>query len=103
MLLLLVVLSAHSAMAQSSRATVDGVVKDSTGALVSDADVRIVSAQQVILGFAKTDAEGRFKFENIPVGSHVLKASRRTSTTNAFYHVSSIIHITRMSFLPSTG
>jgi hemoglobin/transferrin/lactoferrin receptor protein len=61
---------------QSTRGTISGIVKDSTGALVADADVAVTSAQQVVLASTKTDAAGRFQLTNVPAGIHVLTVSR---------------------------
>ena len=51
--------SAQNAHAQGSRGEVSGTVKDSSGAVVNDADVSLINAQQVTLGRTKTDAQGR--------------------------------------------
>ncbi len=64
----------HSAA--QTRSSVAGVVRDLSGAVVKDAHVSIISAQQVVLGATQTDAEGRYKLDNISTGSHVLTASR---------------------------
>jgi outer membrane receptor protein involved in Fe transport len=55
---------------------ISGMVTDDAGAAVNDAEVRLVNAQQLVLGATKTDAEGRYTFENVANGSYVVIASR---------------------------
>jgi len=66
-------LSSVAAWGQSGFA-VAGVVRDSLGAAVVGAEVRLVNAQQVILGSARTDGQGRFAFAGVPRGSYLLAA-----------------------------
>lgn len=61
---------------QDSRSSVTGVVRDSSGALIRDADVSLVNAQQLVLGRTRTDAQGRFVLNDIRPGSYVLWVSR---------------------------
>lgn len=61
---------------QTHRGSVSGVVKDSTGAVVNDAEASITNGQHVVLGKTRTDLEGRFQFKDIPSGSHVLSVAR---------------------------
>ena len=55
---------------------ITGAVRDAAGAAVSNADVRLINAQQLVLGATKTDVEGRYKFENVSNGSYVISVSR---------------------------
>ena len=55
---------------------ITGAVRDAAGAAVSNADVRLINAQQIVFGTTKTDVEGRFKFENVAKGSYVIIVSR---------------------------
>jgi len=51
---------------------VSGAVKDPSGAAVPGAQVSLQTAQQVILGSARTDSRGRFTFDGVLPGSYVL-------------------------------
>lgn len=53
-------------------AALSGVVADSTGAPVAEAKVAADGVDQVVT----TDSEGRFQLGNLPVGEHVVRASR---------------------------
>jgi len=69
-------LTAASLYAQNSSGSISGVVKDSRGAVVSNASVSLRTAQQVVLKDTKTDAQGRFKLDDIAEGSYLLVVSR---------------------------
>jgi outer membrane receptor protein involved in Fe transport len=68
--------TAHVARAQNSSGSISGTVKDAFDAAVADADVSLTNSQQVVLSDTNTDAQGRFKFDNIPAGSYVLVIAR---------------------------
>jgi hypothetical protein len=53
-------------MMRAQDGTVRGVVSDTTGAPISDADISIVELHQL----ARTDAQGRFTFTRLPRGEH---------------------------------
>ncbi|MEJ7714137.1 MAG: carboxypeptidase-like regulatory domain-containing protein [Pyrinomonadaceae bacterium] len=61
---------------QDSRGSITGTVRDSTGAVVVDADVALVNAQQFVLSRTKTDVHGRFRFEGLLPGSYVVLITR---------------------------
>jgi hemoglobin/transferrin/lactoferrin receptor protein len=65
------------AVRASDGSTVAGVVRDSSGAAISDATVSLLTAQQALIRSTKTDAHGRFTLSDIPSGSHLLIVSSR--------------------------
>jgi hemoglobin/transferrin/lactoferrin receptor protein len=58
-------------------AAISGVVKDASGAVVADAEVALLTAQQIRVASTKTDAQGRFNFPDIPTGNYLVLASAR--------------------------
>ena len=68
---------ALSARQQDGRGAVAGTVRDASGANVAGAKVFLVSAQQAVLGTTETDAEGRFNFADVPVGSYEVRIAGR--------------------------
>jgi hemoglobin/transferrin/lactoferrin receptor protein len=69
---MLLSLSMAGAANARSGSTVSGVVLDSSGAALAGASVSLLSAQQVAVGSAKTDSQGRFTFNDVPSGSYLL-------------------------------
>lgn len=53
-------------------ASITGIVRDPSGAVVANAAVSLLNAQQAIIGTTVTDAQGRFIIENVPAGSYLL-------------------------------
>ena len=72
----IIFISLTDVSAQQDTGNVSGVIVDSSGAAVADAEVRLLNAQQITLGATKTAAQGNFIFENIPPGSYQIIASR---------------------------
>ncbi len=67
-LLVLATLPAHA----GDRHSLSGVVKDPTGAVVADAALSLLSPQGAIAATTRSDAQGAFRFDNVPPGSYVL-------------------------------
>ena len=76
-ILLFTIFSIFPVLGQNLKQSIlSGTVTDRTGAAVGAAEVRLVNARQIVFGATKTDAEGRFKFENVAAGSYIVIASR---------------------------
>src|SRR5688572_10980330 len=61
---------------QPARGNISGVVSDSSSAVVAEAEVSLVNAQQAVLSRTHTDAQGRFTFRDIRPGSYVILVAR---------------------------
>jgi outer membrane receptor protein involved in Fe transport len=70
-------LSAIQSAYAAADGAVSGIVRDSSGAVVSDATVSLLTAQKAVVASAKTDAQGKFAFSDIPQGSYLLVVSSR--------------------------
>jgi hemoglobin/transferrin/lactoferrin receptor protein len=68
--LLLALCGAGTACAEDG--VVAGVVKDAQGAVVPDASLALLDANQAIVGAGRSDAQGRFRFV-VPHGRYVLR------------------------------
>ncbi|MCA1591540.1 MAG: TonB-dependent receptor [Acidobacteria bacterium] len=67
---------------QDARGNIEGTVKDAAGALIGNARVYLIDPRQTLLKTTETNAEGRFRFEGVPVGSYVVRVSRRDFSSN---------------------
>ncbi|HKO35609.1 MAG TPA: TonB-dependent receptor plug domain-containing protein, partial [Pyrinomonadaceae bacterium] len=61
---------------QPARGNISGVVSDASSALVAEAEVSLVNAQQAVLSRTRTDAQGRFTFRDVRPGSYVILVAR---------------------------
>src|SRR2546422_1005047 len=72
----LLAISARPMMAQTTTATLLGVVRDSSGAMVPDARI---TARNVLTGFMRsgtTDGTGAYLIPNLPVGDYAVEAEK---------------------------
>jgi hemoglobin/transferrin/lactoferrin receptor protein len=72
---LLTVVLAVTAVAQSSTGSISGTVKDAAGAAISDAEVSLVHSQG-LRRTALTGADGKFTFDNVTAGSYAFSVTR---------------------------
>ena len=61
---------------QEARGTLTGTVTDPGGAAVSKATVLLINTQQAVLHTARSDDQGRFRFDSVPAGSYELRVTR---------------------------
>ncbi|HLA10181.1 MAG TPA: TonB-dependent receptor [Pyrinomonadaceae bacterium] len=67
----------NSLLAQEiSNGSIKGKVQDVNGAVISGARISVVNNQQNTLATVQSDAEGSFRFAEIPQGTHILVALR---------------------------
>src|SRR5262245_4377316 len=62
-----------SALAQTSRGTVSGIVSDPTGAVVPGATVTLTNDQTGVSRTTNTNGEGVYRFDAVDLGSYSLK------------------------------
>jgi len=75
--LLFVSIFAIAAVAQhSGDIDISGIVTDATGAGIPNAEVRVLTAQQIVIVTTTTDSQGKYSFNGLIDGSYVIKASR---------------------------
>src|SRR5262252_4168148 len=69
-------LASAVAMGQTTTATLSGVVKDASGALVPDVKVSARNAETGATRDAKTDESGRYSLTNLGPGKYEVRAER---------------------------
>src|SRR6185295_900305 len=57
--------------------SVSGVVRDSSGAAISDATVTLATAHHAVIKTTKSDAQGGFTFSDVPRGRYIVIVSSR--------------------------
>jgi len=72
---LLVLMSTLSASAQQTTGSIAGIVKDQTGALVSNATVKATNANTGFTRSAPTNAYGEYRIDYLPVGNYSVAAT----------------------------
>ena len=78
---LAIVFAMPAAQAQSSSATLDGTVLDSTGAIVPGANVILKNQASGILRTGVTNGQGFFNFAAVPPGTYSLRITRQGFAT----------------------
>jgi len=71
-ILVCAVVCAAGAVRAEDGARIEGVVRDAHGAVVPGAEVTLRRAEQSVVGTTRTNAQGRFVFENVARGSYLL-------------------------------
>ncbi|HET8675178.1 MAG TPA: TonB-dependent receptor, partial [Blastocatellia bacterium] len=79
---LLLFISLVPAVRAGDEVNISGVVRDSSGAVLVDANISLLNAQSAIISTTKTDAQGRFTISNVPEGSYVLVINSQGFTEN---------------------
>lgn len=79
--LLVFALCATVAFAQETTGGLQGTVKDSTGAVVPNAQVSITSTAMIGAKTANTDNSGYFRFANLPPGTYTITVSAKGFNT----------------------
>src|SRR5262245_31783262 len=74
-LLLVFTLTASVTIAQEQRGSIDGIVKDATGAVLPGATVTAKNAATGATLSTVTDAAGRFRFPSVQTGTYEVTAS----------------------------
>src|SRR5688572_21201332 len=74
---------------QTSNGKISGTVKDPDGAILSGADVSLLTVNRAVLQATVTDEEGRFTLENIAPGDYQLNVERA-----GFLRYRSAVHVT---------
>ena len=65
----------NSAIAQSSRGAITGIVQDAAGAVLPEADVTLLSPSTGVSSTIKTNKDGIYRFEAVLVGDYIVSAS----------------------------
>lgn len=73
-LALVLMLSAAAAYGQFESASVLGYARDSSGAAVANTTITLVNTTNGSVQSAKTDAEGRYEFSSVQIGSYQVKS-----------------------------
>ena len=94
---LLTVLNTNRAFAQVDQGTITGVVQDSTGAVIPDADVTLSNTDTGLALQAKSNASGVYVFSPIKIGQYNVSASapnfQTTVQQNLTLHVADRLNV----------
>src|SRR3954468_9834622 len=100
---LLVAISGHPVLAQSSSARVEGVVSDNTGASVPGATVTATNAETNISKAVVSDAAGRYVLTPLPGGTYKVQAELSGFKTQAANAVLNVNEVARLDFKLEIG
>src|SRR5262245_365111 len=81
--LLLLVLLCASAIAQTSRGTLTGIVTDSTNAVVAAATVRLTDTATGVTRQTTTNAAGIYRFDAVDLGTYNLSVQAKGFATQS--------------------
>ncbi len=103
LVLLALALAPSFSFAQSVTAQITGIVKDASGSIVPDAEIKAANKQTGIETTQRSNAEGRFQFLHLPVGAYDVTVSKTgfqafsvrdvTLSLNAIYQLSATLQI----------
>lgn len=83
----LLILCSVFAVAQTSRGTISGVVKDPNGAVVPGAEVTITNTETTVTRTATTNDEGFYRFDAVDLGSYSVRVSAANFSTAVINNV----------------
>src|SRR5215467_2595930 len=83
---------APTVFAQTDTGSMRGTVTDAQGRAVTDAQVTITNADTAYSRSVKTDADGNYVFQSIPVGRYTLKVAG-TQGFRAFEEKDILVHV----------
>jgi hypothetical protein len=89
--LLALILSVHTARAQNFTGSVRGAVTDPQGASVAGADVKITNTDTAYTRSNKTDQDGNFDFQSLPLGRYDLSITM--AGFSAFTEKGIVLHV----------
>src|SRR5580692_3870398 len=72
-LLMMVVTTALSAVAQTSKGIIAGVIRDNTGAVIPDASVAITEQATGATRTSRSDAQGAFRMDTVNPGLYTIR------------------------------
>ncbi len=78
---MLLTLTSVCSFAQSSTASLNGTVKDATGALIPDAKVVLVQTDTNLTSDTNSRGDGYFSFSSVPVGPYTIRVSKEGFST----------------------